>query len=85
MDVVVGVEDAGMNQHGPQGAPPPACEGSSLLAQRVKDPVLSLLWLRLLLWQGVQSLAQELARATDVSKKKKTLVKKGPLVPDGQE
>ena len=43
---------------------------SSLVAQWVKDPVLSLLWLRLLL-QQVQSLALELPHAEGVVKKKK--------------
>ena len=41
------------------------------MAQQVMDLGLSLLWLRLLLWQGFKFLAQELLHAIGVAKKKK--------------
>ena len=42
---------------------------SSLVAQRVKDPALSLLWCWLLPWWGFRFLAWELGRAESVAKK----------------
>ena len=43
---------------------------SSLVAQWVKDVAVSLLWLCLLLWHWVRSLAWEPPHAMDVAKKK---------------
>ena len=46
------------------------------MAQQVKDPVLSLLWLWLQLWRGFNQLAQELRPAAGMAKKKKRKKKK---------
>ena len=46
------------------------------MAQQVKDPVLSLLWLWLQLWRGFNQLAQELRPAAGMAKKKKEQRKK---------
>ena len=43
--------------------------GSSLVAQWVKDPALSLLWLRELRWLGFNPLAWELLLAVGTAKK----------------
>ena len=44
------------------------------MAQQIKDPALSLLWLGLLLWHEFKSLAQGLLHAMGEAKKKKKKV-----------
>ena len=46
------------------------------MAQRVKDALLSLLWLGSLLWREFSPWAQELPHATDMALKKKKQKKK---------
>ena len=50
-------------------------QGSSLVAQQVKDPVLSLLWIEPHLWQGFNPWTW-IQHAEDAAKKKKKKKKK---------